>query len=200
MGLAMPYTHPSEVMDELARLTPAYGGISFARIEDRGLQWPCRTPEDPGTGYLHQDGAFTRGAGKFHPTPFREPAELPDAEYPYLLTTGRLLEQFHTGTMTRRTAGLEKLAGPAPFEINPDDAARDGIADGDMVALTTRRGTVTARAEVTERSPKGTLFMPFHFKEAAANVLTNDALDPVAKIPEFKVCAVRLGPHGPGSG
>jgi predicted molibdopterin-dependent oxidoreductase YjgC len=189
----MSYGHPSEVMDELARLNPIYGGISFGRIEGAGLQWPCRTAADPGTVFLHRDGAFSRGKGKFHPTPFREPAELPDAEYPYILTTGRLLEQFHTGTMTRRTAGLEQLAGPAPFEIHPDDAAREGIADGDMVALTTRRGTVTARAEVTERSPQGTLFMPFHFKEAAANILTNDALDPVAKIPEFKVCAVRLG-------
>ena len=145
----------------------------------------------PGTRFLHE-GTFKRGRGKFHPTPFREAAELPGGEYPYLLTTGRLLHHFHTGTLSRRTPGLEELSPPAPFEIHPEDAAREGIADGDLVAVSTRRGSVRARAILTERSPRGTLFMPFHFREASANVLTNDALDPIAKIPEFKVCAAKL--------
>jgi len=192
LGLNMQYSDPSEIMDEIASVTPIYGGISFDRIEDRGLQWPCPDKTHPGTRFLH-GGEFKRGKGRFHATPFREAAEVPDKEYPYILTTGRYLEHFHTGTLSRRTAGLEKLSPPAPFEIHPEDAAREGIGDGDQVEVASRRGRVCARAVLTERSPRGTIFMPFHFREAAANVLTNDALDPVAKIPELKVCAVRLG-------
>ena len=191
MGYPMRYSGPAEIMDEIARATPIYGGISFDRIQEQGIQWPCPDKNHPGTVFLHQSG-FKRGRGRFYATPFRAAAELPDEEYPYLLTTGRLLYQFHTGTLSRRTPGLDRIAPPGKFEINPEDAAREGIADGEMVCLTTRRGTVDAQAIVTDRSPKGTLFMSFHFREAAANILTNDALDPVAKIPEFKVCAVRL--------
>jgi predicted molibdopterin-dependent oxidoreductase YjgC len=191
IGYPMRYDHPSQVMDEIASVTPIYGGISYERIEERGLQWPCSDGTHPGTIFLHE-GEFKRGKGKFHPTHFREAAELPDEQYPYLLTTGRLLYHFHTGTLSRRSAGLEEISPPAPFEINPKDAAREGIAEGEQVELSTRRGSVRARAVVTERSPEGTVFMPFHFREAAANVLTNDALDPIAKIPEFKVCAVKL--------
>jgi len=191
LGATADYHHPSEIMDEIASVSPIYGGMSFARVEKDGLQWPCPDKEHPGTGFLHKD-QFKRGKGKFHPTVFREAAELPDDEYPYILTTGRNLEHFHTGTLTRRTAGLEELSPPAPFEIHPEDAARESIEDGEKVEITSRRGSVQARAVVTERSPQGTIFMPFHFREAAANVLTNDALDPIAKIPELKVCAVRL--------
>jgi len=191
LGYTMHCEHPGQILDEVASLTPIYGGISFERIEAEGLRWPCPDKAHPGTLFLHQ-GQFKRGRGKFHPTPFREAAELPDQEYPYILTTGRSLYHFHTGTLSRRTRGLEELYPPVPFEIHPDDAARDGIAEGDLVELSTRRGAVRARAVVTERSPRGTIFMPFHFREGAANVLTNDALDPVARIPELKVCAVRL--------
>ena len=191
MGYSMRYGHPSEIMDEIASVTPIYGGISFDRINQKGLQWPCPDEKHPGTVFLHE-GQFKRGRGKFHPTPFRAADELPDEEYPYTLTTGRLLYHFHTGTLSRRTKGLEEIAPPAPFEINPEDAAREGIEDGDLVGLATRRGAVEARAVVTTRSPAGTIFMPFHYREAPANMLTNDALDPIAKIPELKVCAVRL--------
>jgi len=191
LGYPMAYESPARVMEEAARLTPIYGGISHERLAGAGLQWPCPAPHHPGSPYLHR-GRFSRGKGRFHPVRFREAAELPDRDYPYLLTTGRLLCQFHTGSMTRKTGGLEQLAPPAPFEINPEDAARENIQDGDQVELSTRRGTVRARAVVTERAPVGTVFMPFHFHEAPANVLTNPALDPVAKIPEYKVCAVRL--------
>jgi formate dehydrogenase alpha subunit len=194
LGYEMSYAHPSEIMDEIASLTPIYGGMAFDRLEEHGLQWPCADRDDPGTKFLHE-GEFRRGLGRFYATPFREADELPDEDYPYLLTTGRFLYHFHTGTLSRQTEGLEKLSPPAPFEINPEDAAREGITEGDMVEVSSRRGTVTARAVVTERSPKGTVFMPFHFREAPANVLTNPALDPVAKIPELKVCAVRLGPR-----
>jgi len=191
LGLSMEYDGPAAIMYELAGLAPIYGGISFERIEGQGLQWPCPDREHPGTPFLHE-GGFKRGRGKFHAVQFRDSAELPDEDYPYLLTTGRVLHQFHTGTMSRRTPGIEQVSPPAPFEINPADAAREGIAEGDLVEVSTRRGTVRARTVATERSPRGTIFMPFHFREAAANVLTNDALDPVAKIPEFKVCAARL--------
>ena len=191
LGCKMHYNHPSEIMDEIASVTPIYGGIRFDRIDKIGLKWPCPDKDHPGTEFLHK-GEFKRGKGKFHPTPFREAAELPDEQYPYILTTGRYLYHFHTGTLSRRSDGLEKISPPAPFEIHPDDAAGEGINEGDLIELSTRRGSVQARAILTERSCKGTIFMSFHFREAPANVLTNDALDPIAKIPEFKVCAVRL--------
>jgi len=196
LGYAMPYRAPSGIMAEIASVTPIYAGISFDRLEENGLQWPCPDRSHPGTAVLHQ-AKFPCGKGKFHPTPFREAAELPDEQYPYLLTTGRYLYHFHTGTLSRRSAGLEIISPSAPFEINPGDAAREGVVEGDLVELATRRGVVRARAVLTERSPAGTIFMPFHFKEGAANMLTNDALDPVAKIPEFKVCAVRVSKLNP---
>ncbi|MFC1498993.1 molybdopterin oxidoreductase family protein, partial [Verrucomicrobiota bacterium] len=192
MGCSMHYDHPSDILDEIASVTPIYGGISFDRIEQGyGLQWPCSDKDHPGTVYLHK-GEFKRGKGKFYLTPFIEADELPDKEYPYILTTGRSLYHFHTGTMTRRSPGLEEIYPPVPFEINPDDASRVGIVDGEYAELSTRRGAIRARAVVTERSPVGTVFMPFHFVEGAANVLTNDALDPTAKIPEYKACAVKV--------
>jgi len=191
LGYEMNYDDPAQIMDEIAAVTPIYGGISFKRLETESLAWPCPEPGHPGTQFLHE-GRFKRGLGKFQATPFCEAAELPDADYPYLLTTGRLLYHFHTGTLSRRTPGLEEIAPPVPFEMNPEDAEREGIADGDTVEVSSRRGTVRVRAVVTERSPKGTVFMPFHYREAPANVLTNDALDPIAKIPELKVCAVSI--------
>ncbi len=194
LGYPMPYEHPSEIMDEIAGISPIYGGIHYDRIEKVGLQWPCADENDPGTPFLHQDGAFKRGKGKFHPTPFREADELPDDAFPYLLTTGRYLYHFHTGTLTRRSPGLEEICPPAPFEISPADAKREGIEQDQTIEVTSRRGTVHARAIITDRVPIGTIFMPFHFHEAPANELTNDAIDPIAKIPELKVCAVRLGP------
>ena len=191
LGYNMAYDGPSAILDEIASVTPIYGGMSFDRIDEVGLQWPCPSPDHPGTVFLHE-GTFKRGLGKFHATPFREAAEVPDAEYPHLLTTGRYLYHWHTRTMTGRVPGLEELCPPAPCEIHPEDAAALGIADGDDVRVTSRRGAVVARAAVTERSPRGTVFMAFHFREAAANVLTHNAIDPIAKIPEFKVCAVRI--------
>ena len=196
LGYPMHYEDAGEIMDEIASVTPIYGGMSFDRIGTGGLRWPCLDKEHPGTKFLHE-GEFARGLGKFHPAPFREAAELPDEEYPYLLTTGRQLYHFHTGTLSRRTAGLEELAPPVPCEINPEDAKRDGIEHGDSLEVSSRRGAVWAKAVLTERSPRGTVFMPFHFREGAANVLTNDALDPIAKIPEYKVCAVKIEKEAP---
>ena len=191
LGYDMSYANTSEIMDEMASLAPIYGGMSFDRLGDDGLQWPCPDRDHPGTVFLHE-GEFKRGLGKFHVTPFREPDELPDDEYPLILTTGRYLYHFHTGTLTRRSPGLEEISPPAPVEIHPVDAEKIGVLHGDMVEVASRRGAVTARAIVTRRSRRGTIFMPFHFREAPANMLTNDALDPIAKIPELKVCAASI--------
>ncbi|MEW6182685.1 MAG: formate dehydrogenase subunit alpha [Bacillota bacterium] len=193
MGYPMRYTAAAAVMEEITRLTPIYGGISYARIDGEGIQWPCPDASHPGTPYLHGNG-FTRGRGRFHPTPFREADELPDDQFPLLLSTGRLLYHFHTGTLTRRVPGLEALTLPGLVEVHPEDAKDLGVSDGDRVLLQSRRGQVEVQAVVTPRARCGMVFMPFHFREAPANLLTNDALDPLAKIPEFKICAVRMSP------
>jgi len=191
MGYDMNYQHPSEIMEEIAKLTPSYGGIYYDRLENGGLQWHCPDREHPGTKYLHKD-KFTRGLGLFQTIEYIPPAEMPDEDYPYLLSTGRVYYHFHTGSMTRRSQGLNEIYPHALAEINPSDAKELGVEDGAMVKVTSRRGEVEVEATLTERVPPGTIFMSFHFSEAAANVLTNPALDPVAKIPEYKVCAVRV--------
>ncbi len=189
------YASAAQVMEEIAALTPIYGGTLHSRLENGGLQWPCPTPEHPGTPILHV-GKFSRGLGKFNPVEYADAAELPDRRYPLILTTGRRLEHFHTGTMTRRVEGLNELVPEERVEINAADAEALGIADGDWIAVESRRGRVKARAAVGPRCKEGVIFMTFHFAEALGNVLTNPALDPVAKIPEFKVCAVRVEKAG----
>jgi formate dehydrogenase alpha subunit len=190
MGYPMTYSNPSEIMDEIARLTPSYGGISFDRLEANGLQWPCLHKEHPGTKFLHKD-KFTRGLGLFSSIEYKPPAELSDEEYPLMLTTGRSFVHYHTGTMTRNSPSLQSEQEEGYVEIHPEDAEKLGIGE-EIVTVISRRGTIAIRSKVTKRVEKGTVFIPFHFVEAAANVLTNDALDPVAKIPEYKVCAVRI--------
>jgi formate dehydrogenase alpha subunit len=190
MGYPMAYASPAQVMEEIASLVPSYGGISYDRLDGHGLQWPCPEPDHPGTRFLHRD-QFTRGLGLFHAVEYKEPDELVDGEYPLVLTTGRVLYHYHT-IMTRKVPGLNALHPEGTVEVNPADALRLGLADGDLARVTSRRGRVVARAEVTDTPPAGTVFMTFHFKEAAVNLLTSQALDPVAKIPELKVCAVRV--------
>jgi formate dehydrogenase alpha subunit len=199
LGYPMYYTGTSQIMDEIASVMPIYGGISHRRIKTFGLQWPCPDKKHPGTAFLHQ-GNFTRGKGLFSAVDYIPPAELPDKEYPYVLTTGRILYHFHTGTMSRRVDGLDAVRPDGFVEINPEDAKKIGVADGDYVKISSRRGEVSPRVVVTRRSRPGAVFMAFHFREAAANVLTNDALDPVAKIPEFKVCAVKVEKTAAGKG
>jgi formate dehydrogenase alpha subunit len=185
-------TSPADIMTEIATLTPIYGGIAYERLEEgRGLQWPCPTADHPGTPYLHKD-KFARGKGRFVPAGYRPPAELPDDDYPLLLTTGRVLFHYHTGTMTRRSPTLTEQVNEAFVEIHPHDAARLQVAPGDRVRVRSRRGEVELAARVTETVPPGVVFIPFHFAEAPANALTHAALDPTAKIPEYKVCAVRV--------
>ncbi len=185
------FDSPREVFEEITPLTPQYAGITYDRIEEVGLQWPCPTEDHPGTPILH-GAKFSRGKGKFSALEYRPPAENPDDEYPLVLTTERSLYHYHTGTMTRKSDGLNILRKEELVEMNAVDAGALGIADGETVRVISRRGDVTAKAKVTEDSAPGTVSMTFHFAESPTNVLTNPALDPVAKIPEYKVCAVRI--------
>ena len=194
-GRGFDFTDPSQILYEIARVTPSYGGISFPRLEKGGLQWPCPTTEHPGTPILHTQ-MFTRGKGQFMPLTYKPPAEIADADYPLILTTGRKLFHYHTGSMTRKVKGLNVFHGEELVEINPEDASRLGIIDGEPVKVISRRGAVTVKARLTDISPAGVVFMTFHFAESPTNQLTNPALDPVAKIPEFKVCAVRIEKNG----
>ncbi len=187
----MRYDGPAEVMDEIAALTPMYGGIAYDRLEPHGLQWPCPDRSHPGTPILHME-RFTRGLGRFSPAVHRPPAELPDDEYPFVLTTGRTYFHWHTGTMTRRTHLLDREEPRSFIELHPDDAARLGVRNRDMLLVSSRRGEVRTEARVTAMVIPGVVFMPFHFVEGAANALTNNVLDPESSIPEYKVCAVRV--------
>jgi len=191
MGYAMDYPDASSIMTEINSLTPSYGGITYARIEQEGLTWPCPTPDHPGTPVLHRN-AFARGKGVFFPIEYRPSAELPDEEYPFVLTTGRVHWHYHTGTMTRKGGALNRLYPEALAEINTEDAKALKLADGDYVNITSRRGSVRVKAVVSEITDRGVAFVPFHFYEAAVNHLTIGALDPISKIPEYKICAVRI--------
>ncbi len=192
LGHPMPFADPQAIFDEIRRVTPSYAGITYDRLENEGgLQWPCPITDHPGTVYLHR-GQFSRGRGHFFAIDYREPAEMPDADYPLVLTTGRVLYQYHTGTMSRRAPGLVEKAPECRVEIAAGDAATYDIAEGEMVRVKSRRGELVARALVSTKAVPGTIFIPFHYYEAAVNKLTIAALDPVAKIPEYKVCAVRI--------
>jgi formate dehydrogenase major subunit/formate dehydrogenase alpha subunit len=186
------YSSSEEIMVEIAALTPSYAGVSHARLE-RGetFQWPVKDATHPGTPILHV-GQFTRGLGKFTPVEHIEPAELPDENYPWLLSTGRVLYHWHGGEMSRRSQGLLEIYSKPLIEINEEDAARLGLNGSNRVRVTSRRGSIEAEAWVTERVPPGVIYANFHFPEASANELTLAALDPVAKIPEYKICAVKV--------
>ena len=192
LGYKMSYPDQAAVMKEIAKLTPSYAGISHKRLEtEGGLQWPCTHARHPGTPFLHS-GGFVRGRGLFSPCEYRDPAELPDEAFPITLTTGRVLEHYHSGSMTRRSAPLNEHVPTAWVEISPDLAQKLGVEEGERVAVTSRRGRIETFARVTKKVNGDVVFIPFHFAEAAANRLTNPALDPVAQIPEYKVCAVRI--------
>ncbi len=185
------YPDAEAIWEEMRRVTPDFYGITYERIErEGGVHWPCPSLDHPGTPYLFEDG-FPRGRGKFWALEYGTDSELPDEEYPYHLTTGRVLFHWHGGTLTRRSKLDDAFPEPV-VEMDPTDAEREGIETGDWVELTSRRGSVICRVMVTGRSPEGTLFLPFHFAEAAANLLTLNKIDPRAKIPDFKMAAVRL--------
>lgn len=191
MGYPMRYENGRAIMDEIGSVTPSYCGIKYERLEKEGIHWPCTGTDHPGTPCLHMD-RFTCGLGVFHPVEWIPPAETPDPDYPFYLTTGRILYQYHTGTMSMKTEGLNTLAPDCFVEISPKDADSGRIREGDLLRVTSRRGAIQAKARISDKAVKGTLFIPFHYAEAAANVLTHAALDPIAKIPEYKVCAVRI--------
>ncbi len=187
------FSSPEEIMQEIASVTPSYGGISYDRIESVGIQWPCPNQDHPGTPILHTEKFGTpSGKAKLIPLSFRDAAELPDDDYPLMLTTDRSLFHYHTGSMTRRVDGLEQLDSEELLKINPQDARELGLEDQEMVKISSRRGETTVKTKLTGICPPGLVSMTFHFAESPTNVLTNAALDPVAKIPETKVCAVRV--------
>lgn len=191
LGYEMCYSKPSEIMHEITKVAPIYNGITHHRLEEEDLRWPCTSSTHEGTRILHKD-RFSRGKGLFQSIEYRPPAETPDQNYPYILTTGRKLFHWHTGTMTRRSETLTDQLNEAYVEINNTDANNLGITSDDIVQVSSRRGDIRLKAEATDRIKQGVVFIPFHFAEAAANKLTNNALDPIAKIPEFKVCAVKI--------
>jgi len=191
MGYAMDYADSEAIFREITEVTPSYAGLSYDRIEVEGLHWPCPTPDHPGTPILHS-GQFPKGKGTFHAIDYIPPAEQADDDYPMYLTTGRVLYQYHTGSMTRKTDGLNERAPGSFVEISPQDADKYGIEDGAAVTVASRRGEIEVQVQISDKAVTGTVFIPFHYAEAAANKLTNAALDPVSGIPEYKVCAVRV--------
>jgi formate dehydrogenase major subunit len=193
MGFPMQYDSSEAIFNELAAVTPSYGGLSYARIEAQGIHWPCPSSEHPGTPILHTQ-QFTRGKGHFHAIEWIPPAEDIDEEYPFFLTTGRVLYQYHTGTMTMKTEGLNERAPVSFAEISVSDASHLGLQDGDSVRVASRRGEITVQVQISQKAVDGTIFIPFHYARAAANRLTNAELDTVSGIPEYKVCAVKLDP------
>ena len=192
LGYNKVYSHPTEIMDEIASLTPSYGGISFERIEEEGLQWPCPDKNHPGTKFLHAGGKFTRGKGLFKPADYIKSAESPDKDYPYLLTTGRMLYHYHTATMTKRVEGINRLFPHSYMEMHPTTANRLGLLNGEKAKVSSRRGEITTTITITDKVDEDVVFMPFHFADGAVNYLTNSVVDPIAKIPEYKVSAVSI--------
>jgi formate dehydrogenase major subunit len=194
IGLPMDYGSPSEVFDELAGLMPNYAGLSYDNLGASGKLYPNPDPEHSDGTVVLFDESFGTDDGKAHlvPAEWLPAKELPDDEFPFILNTGRLLEHWHTGSMTRRSFALDAIQPEAHVYLNPDDAASMGIAEGDFARVTSRRGSIELSARLSHRDTPGTCFIPFHFREAAANVLTIDEIDPHGKIPEFKFCAVKV--------
>jgi predicted molibdopterin-dependent oxidoreductase YjgC len=191
MGASWNYSCAEDIFEEVRKVTPSYAGITYARLEKELIQWPCPNESHPGTQYLHKD-KFSRGLGLLSAIDFAPPAEDVDPEYPVILTTGRVLQHFHTGTMSRNSRILTEIMNEAFVEMHPIDASDYNISDGETVSLSTRRGSIRLKAKISERPKPNVVFIPFHFAEAAANKLTIDALDPTCKIPEFKVCACKI--------
>ena len=190
-GYPMNYGSAEEIMQEISALTPSYGGITYERLQGDGLTWPCPDKEHPGTKFLHKD-KFARGLGLFHAIEYQPPAEVVDEEYPFWLSTGRVHVHYHTGTMTRVSPTLHAEMPEGTLEMHPQDADKLGVRQGESVKVASRRGEITVKVTVTDRVGVGVVFLPFHFAETCANILTNPAHDPIAKIPEYKVCAVKV--------
>ena len=195
MGYPMSYTHPSEIMDEIASLVPIYGGISYDRLEEKGIQWPCPTKDHPGTTTLYTD-LFSRPGGRaiFMALEHQGSGEIPDEQYPYVLITGRIREHYNNGSMTRRSKGIAEIVSQEMVEIHPEDAEALHIINGDWLKVASRRGEVKVRAKVSDRSRVGSVFMTFHHQKVLTNILTSSHRDPITGTPEYKSCAVRIEP------
>ncbi|MCF6336287.1 MAG: formate dehydrogenase subunit alpha, partial [Spirochaetales bacterium] len=181
----------SNIWDEMAELVPPFYGISHSRLEEEGgVHWPCPDKDHPGTPFLFEK-SFPRGRGFFNILDLHLESEQTSREYPYILSTGRVLYHWHGGTMTRRSV-LDKIYPNALVEMHPEDAAKEGLTEGDLIRVASARGSIVAKLKVSERSQEGLIFIPIHFAEASVNELTNDLRDPVAKIPDFKISAVRI--------
>ncbi|MCR4429282.1 MAG: formate dehydrogenase subunit alpha [Caldiserica bacterium] len=193
-GNPLPFSNEREIFEELSRAIPQYSGISFNRLGPDGIQWPCPAPDHPGTPILYVNGGFLTPSkkGQFTPVDFKLSGELPDEDYPFLLSTGRLLFHYHSGNETRRVSTLSSFVPENYLEISPEDAQVLGIKDGERVRVSTRRGSIELKAQISERPKKGMVFSTFHFREANVNYLTNPQRDPQAKIPEFKVAACKI--------
>jgi len=196
LGLPTTFHSAEDVMREIAAVTPSWAGVRYDRLEGAGLQYPVPTADHPGTAFLF-DHAFPTSDGRatFVPVEYTDPVELPDDDYPFVMNTGRQLYHWHTGTMTRRASGLDAREPTPIVEIHPADAKDIGVREGELVRLTSRRNSMVSAARITERVARGQVFVPFHFREAAANLLTNPVLDPYAKMAELKICAVRIEPE-----
>jgi len=196
LGLPTTFHSAEDVMREIAAVTPSWAGVRYDRLEGAGLQYPVPTADHPGTAFLF-DHAFPTSDGRatFVPVEYTDPVELPDDDYPFVMNTGRQLYHWHTGTMTRRASGLDAREPTPIVEIHPADAKDIGVREGELVRLTSRRNSMVSAARITERVARSQVFVPFHFREAAANLLTNPVLDPYAKMAELKICAVRIEPE-----
>lgn len=198
LGLQWDYHHPRDVFAEMRQAMPSIAGISWERLEEKGaVTYPCLDEDDPGQPVIFmQEFPTLTGRARFTPSPFTNADELPDQDYPWVLITGRQLEHWHTGAMTRRSKVLDSIEPLPVANLHPDELRKLGMAPGDPVRLRSRRGLVTAYARADQGLQPGQVFLPFCYREAAANLLTNEALDPAAKIPEFKFCAVQVEPGG----
>jgi predicted molibdopterin-dependent oxidoreductase YjgC len=193
LGLSTTFRSAEDVMREISRVTPSWRGVTYERLEGAGLQYPVPDDTHPGTAFLF-DHAFPTADGRatFVAVAYTDPVELPDDEYPFVMNTGRQLYHWHTGTMTRRASGLDAREPTAIVEVHPEDAKQLGVQEGELLRITSRRNSMITAARISDRVARGQVFVPFHFREAAANLLTNPVLDPYAKMAELKVCAVRL--------
>jgi formate dehydrogenase major subunit len=194
LGLVTRWRGPADVMDEIARVTPSWRGVSHAKLKREGsLQYPVPTPDSKGTAYLFAD-AFPTPDGRAHfiPVEYLPPSELPDADYPFILNSGRQMYHWHTGTMTRRAEGLDAREPLPVVDMNASDALELGVVEGETVRVTSRRGSILISVRISDRQAPGQIFIPMHYREAAVNLLTNPRLDPYAKIASFKVSAVRI--------
>ncbi|MCH9014583.1 MAG: (2Fe-2S)-binding protein [Gemmatimonadetes bacterium] len=192
-GLKTEFDSPESVMDEVSRVAPSWTGVSYDRLSGGGLQYPVPNRDHPGTSYLFAESFPTKdGRASFQPAQYSDPDELPDDEFPFIMNTGRQLYHWHTGTMTRRSQGLDAIEPIATMEIHPDDAVALGLADGDLAKLTSRRNSIIISVRISDRVARKQVFVPFHYREAAANLLTSPVLEPHAKMPELKISAVKI--------